>query len=461
MSAVPVIDRALCLAVTLAVIGLVAAPPFASAQPLPRVEGPLTMEQAVELARDKSLRVKAAGADARVMDSMRREALAPFWPQLSANGYFADQRMAPNVYSSAGNTMAKNYQVFNSDQTRDGNFTAMYPLFSGGRDWYGYKAAVARADAGRQMLRGAEVDAAMQARLDYIATLREEENVRVTDELLRDIEERLRVSREMLEAGRIPRYYLLRDEAERANVVQMNAMARGRAKSALVHLKTTLGVDLGSPITLADRLEFTPVTLSAEEGAHHAVESHPEVKAAVRQREGVAAEVRAAHGNYFPQVSLSYMYDWAWMKNRAWESQAENARMRGDTSEGYSIGVVVTLPFFDGFMRENALNTAKAKLERAGYAEEMVRQQIARDVHHAVVMFAAAEKGVEASRKGLEQSEEEFRIVKERFEAGRGIQLEILDAQVSLARARFNSVAALAEYHTARAMWLRATGRIR
>jgi outer membrane protein len=433
----------------------------AGAQPFPRVEGPLTMEQAVELAREKSLRVKASAADLRIVDSMRREALAPFWPQLSANGYFADQRMAPNVYSSAGNTLAKNYQVFNSDQTRDGNFTAMYPLFSGGRDWYGYKAAVARADAGRQMLRGVEVDVAMQARLDYIAAVREEENLRVTDDLLRGIDERLRVSREMLEAGRVPRYYLLRDEAERANVVQMNAMARGRAEAALIHLKTTLGVDLTSPVTLADRLELVPVTLSLEEAAHHASEAHPEVKAAVKQREAAAAEVRAAYGNYFPQVSLSYMYDWGWMKNRAWESQAESMRMRGDTSEGYSVGVVVTLPLFDGFTRENALNTAKAKLERAGYAEELVRQQIARDVHHAVVMFAAAEKGVEASRKGLEQSEEEFRIVKERFEAGRGIQLEILDSQVSLTRARFNSVAALAEYHTALAMWLRATGRVR
>src|SRR3990170_7513413 len=76
------------------------------AQPLPRIEGPLTMEQAVELAGQKSLRVKGAGADARAMESMRREALAPFWPQLSANGYLSDQTLAPNVYSSAGNTMA-------------------------------------------------------------------------------------------------------------------------------------------------------------------------------------------------------------------------------------------------------------------------------------------------------------------------------------------------------------------
>ena len=47
--------------------------PSTEAQPLPRVEGPLTMEQAVELARDKSLRVKASDADSRTMDSMRRE----------------------------------------------------------------------------------------------------------------------------------------------------------------------------------------------------------------------------------------------------------------------------------------------------------------------------------------------------------------------------------------------------
>jgi outer membrane protein TolC len=453
-----VIERALTALVTVALL-LVAA--GAGAQPLPRVDGPLTLEQAVELALQKNLRVKAAGADARVMDSMRREAVAPFWPQLSANGYFADQRMAPNVYTSAGNTMARNYQVFNSDQTRDGNFTAMYPLFSGGRDWYSYKAATRRAEAGREMLRGAEVDAAMQARLDYIGVLRETENLRVTADLLRDIDERLRVTRAAFDAGRVPRYYVLRDEAERANVVQMQAMAHSRAEQALVALKTTLGVDLASSITLADRLAFTPVAVSIDEGVREASERQPEIKAAVKQREAAEAEVRAAYGNYFPQVSLSYMYDWAWMKNRAWESQADAMRMRGDNTEGYSVGLVVTLPLFDGLMRENALNTAKAKQERAAQAEGLVRQQIAREVNQAALMLAAAEKGIEASRKGLEQAEEEFRVVKERFESGRGIQLEILDAQVVLTRARFNAVNALADYHSALAMWVRATGRVR
>ena len=459
----PVTDRGVrrCAAVLVAVFALAAAPPQGAAQSLPRVDGPLSMEQAVELALDKSLRVKAADADSRTMDSMRREALAPFWPQFSANGYFNDQRMAPNVYSSAGNTMARNYQVFNADQTRDANLTAMYSLFSGGRDYYGYKAATARADAGRQMLRGTQVDVAMQARLDYIAVLRDAENARVTGDLLQAVEERLRVTRQMFDAGRVPRYYLLRDETERANVIQMDAMARARAEQALVALKTTLGIDLASAITLADRLEFRAVALSVEEGIREAIAAHPELKAAAKQREAAQAEVRAAYGNYFPQVSLSYMYDWAWMKNRAWESQADNMRMRAEAPEGYSVGVVVTVPIFDGFMRENALRTAKSKLDRAVQAEGLARQQIEKEVNQTALMLGAAEKSVEASQKGLEQVDEEYRIVQERFRSGRGIQVEILDAQASVTRARFNAVSALAEYQSALAMWFRATGRLR
>jgi outer membrane protein TolC len=146
------------------------------------------------------------------------------------------------------------------------------------------------------------------------------------------------------------------------------------------------------------------------------------------------------------------MYDWVRMRTGGGPTESE---------QGYSVGLVVTLPIFDGFMRENAVRTAKAKLDRATQADGLARQQVAKEVSQAALMLVAAEKSVEASRKGLEQVEEEYRIVQERFAAGRGIQLEILDAQASLTRARFNAVAALAEYQTALAMWRRAIGETR
>jgi outer membrane protein len=433
-------------------VSLALLPAVVTAQTLPRIDGPLTLEQAVDLALEKNLRVKAAGADARTAASMQREALAPFWPQLSTNGYVNDQRMGPNVYTSAGNTMARNYQVFSADRNRDANFTAMYPLFSGGRDYYGYQAATRRAEAARESLRGTEVDVAMQARLDYIAALREAENVRVTTDLLRSIDERLRITREQFDAGRVPRYYVLRDEAERANAAQMDALARSRADLAIVGLKTTLGVDLASDVTLSDRLEYVPASISIDEGIREASQRQPDLRASIKQREAAEAEVRAAHGSYFPQVSLSYMYDWAWAKPRTEPSSS---------ADGYSVGLVVTLPLFDGFLRENALKTAKARLERAVQGEGLVRQQIAKDVNQAVLTLRAAETSMEASHRGLDQAEEDFRVVRERFESGRGIQLEILDAQAAVTRARFNAVNALSEYQGALAMWLRATGRTR
>jgi outer membrane protein TolC len=91
----------------------------------------------------------------------------------------------------------------------------------------------------------------------------------------------------------------------------------------------------------------------------------------------------------------------------------------------------------------------------------LARQQIAKAVNQAALTLQAAEKNVDASRKGLDQAEEQFRIVQERYASGRGIQVEVLDAQTALTRARFNVVAALADYQTARAMWLQATGRVR
>jgi outer membrane protein TolC len=436
-----------------AVVFLAAIPCAAGAvESLPRIEGPLTKEQVVTLALEHSRKVKASGADQRAMASMKRESLAGFFPQVSMNGYLVYQNMTSNIYNSTGDTMARNYQLAPTNRFRDLNFTAMWPIFSGGRTYYGYKAADARAEAAILMLRGTEVDVAMQARLDYIAAVREQENARVTGELLRQTEERLRVSREEFAAGRVARFNVLRDEAEMASVIQMDTMARNQAELALIALKTTLGVDLSSPITLSEPLKYETLRLSVADGIREAQEKNPEVQAAVKEVEAAAAEVRAALGRYLPEISATWMYDWQQMRNKDEPFQKP---------EGYSAGLVITIPLFDGFMRENAIGTARAKRDKAVEQETLARQQVAKEVNQAALMLQAAEKNVEASRKGLDQAEEQFRIVRERYAGGRGIQLEVLDAQTALTRARFNAVSALADYNSARTMWLRATGKVR
>jgi outer membrane protein TolC len=416
------------------------------------VDEALTMARAVDLALRHSRMVGVADADRRIMTSMRGEAAAGFWPQVSVNGYLVDQDFTPNVYFSAGDTMARNYQVFGTQRAQDLNVTAMWPLFSGGRTYYGHKAARARADGATHRLRGTELEVALQARLDYIAAAREEAQARVTGDVVRQTTEQLRVAREALEVGRVARVTVLRAEAELANATQMDTMARNRAALALVALKTTLGLDLQSAVVVAEPLDYEAVTVSVDEGVRQVLAQHPDSQAAAREVEAAEAEVRAALGRYFPEVSIVGMYDWQRLQDR------------GDPVErpqGYSAGVVLTLPVFDGFLREQALTTARAKRDKARALASQTRQRLTKAVHEAGLMLIAAEQAVAASRSGLAQGEEQFSIIQERLGAGRGTQLELLDAQAALARARANVVAALADHQTARALWLGATGRVR
>jgi outer membrane protein len=439
--------------VVLSMVLAVGSTPADAGESLPRIEGPVTMSQAVDLTLEHSRRLKAAAADTRAMRSMQREATSGFFPQASANGYLVNQNMTPNVYTSAGDTMARNYQVFGTNRAQDMNVSVMWSLFSGGRTYHGYRAARSRADAAALMRQGTELDVAMQARLDYIAVMREQENARVTGELVRQTEERLRVSREEFEAGRVARFNVLRDEAELANATQLDTVARNQAELALIALKTTLGVDLASPITPSEPLQYIPVRVSAAEAAREAATVHPEVRASEKRVDAAQSDVRSAYGRYLPELSATWMYDWQRMRNRGDEMT--------ETPEGYSAGLVLTIPLFDGFMRENAIQTARARQEQASEQAVLARQQIAKAVNQAALMLQAAEQNIEASRKGLAQAEEQFRIVQERYASGRGIQVEVLDAQTALTRARFNVVAALADHETARAMWLQATGRVR
>jgi len=126
--------------------------------------------------------------------------------------------------------------------------------------------------------------------------VRERENARVIGELVRQTEERLRVTREEFDAGRVARLNVLRDEAELANVIQMDTVARNRAELALIALKTTLGVDLASPLTVGEGLEYQRIAVSVPEATTQALAEHPEVRSAERQARAAEMEKRAAYG---------------------------------------------------------------------------------------------------------------------------------------------------------------------
>ena len=106
-------------------------------------------------------------------------------------------------------------------------------------------------------------------------------------------------------------------------------------------------------------------------------------------------------------------------------------------------------------------------LRRRRAEEEAARLRSVETTNRAVDEILTAEQDLEAARAGiplageeLTAAEETLRLNEARFKAGTAIAIEVLDAQITLARAHFNLARTIANYNAAQVRLLAATGTI-
>jgi len=279
------------------------------------------------------------------------------------------------------------------------------------------------------------------------------EVIGVAEAYVKAMEERVRVDRVAAEVGKIPEFWVLRSEAELANARQMLVNARRDYEIALLDLKAVMGVHPDSQIELTDTLEADgepEVELNREKLLAAAFANRPEIHEALQRVNSQTFALQAAKASYSPQVSLMAMGDY--MKGTG---------EMGDWSGGYLVGVVLGLPVLDGGRRKAAVKEAQSMREKALAELEQVKLQIAREVEAALKELSAAIENVKTAEAALRSAREDERVAKVRYEAGRSVLVEYLDAVVALVRAQLNYAQALYERSVAFDKLMRAIGMLR
>lgn len=231
---------------------------------------------------------------------------------------------------------------------------------------------------------------------------------------------------------------VLSSDVSLANAKTTAITADNNVAIAESNLNNILGLPLETKLNLADhQLPFDTYNISLQEAMDYAMKYRPEVlQAAIAVQEAERSIDIADAGNK-PTVAITGGNDWA---DNTFPGIDANKR-------SWKVAAGVTYNFYDGGATKAKVAQAKQDLLVARETEQKTRESVQLQVKQAYLNIRSAAQKVEETQTVVDQARENYRIQNIRYQAGVGINLDVLDAQLSLNQAQVNHIQALYDYN--------------
>lgn len=403
----------------------------------------VSLSDVVDLALCSNPQIKAAWASIKVQAAALGEARAAYWPTLSGT---VSQLHTSTVYpgvasadtSSEGHTMygAFNWRIFDFG-ARAANRDAADALLL---------AAMAQHDATIQKTLSATVGAYFEA-LTAQAALQARTQARVLAQRTLEATQR-RETR-----GAAGRNDTLQAQTASAKAQLAEQRARGDLTKAMSVLVYTIGLPQQSELRLA--AQDTRSTGESMEDLSRWIEStqrqHPAIAAARAQWVAAKDKVISARSDGLPTLDFGANY---------YQNGYPNQGLQPTRSTTKTIGVTLTIPFFDGFARTYKIRGAEAQVEQSEAQWQDVERQILGDVVKAYADAQSSLANLASSEELLRAAQTALTSSQNRYDRGAADILELLSVQNALADAEQERIRCLSEWHAARLTLLAASGRL-
>jgi outer membrane protein TolC len=258
----------------------------------------------------------------------------------------------------------------------------------------------------------------------------------------------LKLAQDRKKAGVATGLDVTREEVQLENTRQRLLVADNDHESAKLNLIRTLGIDFDVRLTLTDELAFVRVASQTPTDALLAArENRAELKAQVTRQKLASLSLSSVTSERIPSLSLNGDYGWIGLKP-------------DDALATRSIGLMLSVPIFDGGQREARISETRSRVRQESIRMEDVSDQITLEVRHALLTLDSSTQQVSVAEKGIELAMKELTFARDRFAAGLATNIEVTNAQTSVARARDNLIEALFRFNASRINLARAKGEI-
>jgi len=385
----------------------------------------LSLDDSIALALQNNAAIKIAGEDREKSEWGISEAKAGKLPSMSLGSNYSVKDFSAG--GDVSNSLRLNWQVY-----------------SGGR----VEGQVKQAELG---LTSADLNVEktkQQIKLDattgYYNVLQTSNMVSVNQATVNGLQEHLKMVQAQYDAGVVAKADVLRSEVELANAEQNLTKAQNNYDLAVSALLNTMNIDANTELSLKNELTYAPYDKTLEESIALAKANRPDAAQAEVNINNAATGVKIAQSGNLPSVSMS-----------ASTGLSDSFALQDDS---WSINLAANWNIFDGGVTKAKIKQAETSLDKAKLQAEQTMDSIEQEVRQSYLSMQEAEKRLKTTEVAVGKAEEDLDIAREKYNAGVGTNLDVIDAQLALTQAKTNHIQALYDFNVNKAKLDKAIG---
>jgi outer membrane protein TolC len=398
---------------------------------------PLTLEQALEIARHSNPQLRTAILELERSRAGLREAEAALYPTFGINGSLMNGTSAQDQLS-----VDSGVALPATDEARTaftGQAEINYNIYTSGRRSASIREAKERAKISKLDVETRFQEIRLSVTTRYYDLQAADEQLRISTAAVENAQASLRDAQALERAGVGTKFDVLRSQVNVANSQQDYVNARSRQQISQRQLVSLLNLPQTVNISTAESVKVAGLwQQSLEETIINAYQNREELEQRLAERNIGEQKRKFALSQLGPQVALVATYD-----------LLDQYGDKISATDGYSVGVKAKWNIFDGGAAKAQASQAKANIAIAESNFTNQRNQIRFEVEQFYAQLQSNLENVQTSTASVDQALEALRLARLRFQAGVGTQTDVIAAENDLTRAQGNRVTAILDYNRA------------
>lgn len=386
----------------------------------------LTLDEAIHLAWVKSNEVTLANTKVNSKKYELKTVKNNQYPDLKASGQY--QRLTNASVDIKINQDANPARPPVVDQMMIGQVNASVPVFAGFKIQNSIKISENLYEAETATANQTKEEVAMTVINHYANLYKAQKTIELLKENQKSAQQRVFDFTEMEKNGIIPRNDLLKAQLQASRIQLTIDEAENNLKNVNFYLVTLLKLPSGTKLEVResdfDNLKMDNIPTNDQP----ALENRKDLQAVQFQGKASEANIKMAKGGYYPAVSLIGGYTALDLSNVV---TVQNA-MNFGVGFSYDLGAILK--------NGASVKLAQSKALEVQNSEALLKDYIKVQVQKSIEDYDLALKQSAVLDQAVEQSTENYRIIKDKYESGLSDTNDLLEADVDQLTSRINKV---------------------